>query len=339
MLNSLDFSLDSDILNALGQTFSPSHCEVEILKNVISNLRDFISSTETDPSAKIEAEKKLHNAASLLAPVRRVPQEIMAEIFYYTSYKDISPKGRRSPSDTITSDTAPLVLFRVCRLWRRIALDTPRIFTFLLVLPKTSLSVIPMWLKYSKTAPLEVFINVDEKKAATIYAENVFEEMRSHLHRIRTLVTSFGVHLPYLFPSGTLVHLPLLQRLSLIYPSRPRDIGVGSFSAPAIQELYSGINFPWEDHLALGDQLTVFRCNAHRVLSPRSLLRLFTQFPQLKYCDVVYWEDLSSRVTEAEHFRIHCTDPILLPHLEALTRALYLATGIFFFLLTMFTMS
>ncbi|KAK7000362.1 hypothetical protein R3P38DRAFT_3058106 [Favolaschia claudopus] len=58
---------------------------------------------------------------SLRDPMARLPREIQSHIFL-----DVEPSLHRALTDP---DNNPLVLLRVCRLWRVIALSTPRLWT------------------------------------------------------------------------------------------------------------------------------------------------------------------------------------------------------------------
>ncbi|KAJ7447286.1 hypothetical protein B0H11DRAFT_1696955, partial [Mycena galericulata] len=59
------------------------------------------------------------------SPVRRIPSEILAEIFKFC-VKDSLLLGRDYSIDN--PRVAPLVLSHVCSLWRAIAIKTPRLW-------------------------------------------------------------------------------------------------------------------------------------------------------------------------------------------------------------------
>ncbi|KAJ3522051.1 hypothetical protein NMY22_g12053 [Coprinellus aureogranulatus] len=89
----------------------------------------------------LEAQKALsvtiarHNAllqcieghSALLSPIRRLPEDVLETIFYTCNIDGIVPS-----SPTIDSSTHPvLTITRVCRLWRRLALKSPRLWSSL----------------------------------------------------------------------------------------------------------------------------------------------------------------------------------------------------------------
>ncbi|KAJ3522820.1 hypothetical protein NMY22_g11723 [Coprinellus aureogranulatus] len=89
----------------------------------------------------LEAQKALsitiarHNAllqcieghSALLSPIRRLPEDVLETIFYTCNIDGIVPS-----SPTIDSSTHPvLTITRVCRLWRRLALESPRLWSSL----------------------------------------------------------------------------------------------------------------------------------------------------------------------------------------------------------------
>ncbi|KAF8157341.1 hypothetical protein K438DRAFT_1479009, partial [Mycena galopus ATCC 62051] len=53
---------------------------------------------------------------ALVSPVRRLPDEVMQEVFLATR------PSTRNPA--LSSDEAPLLLCRICRSWRVIAITT-----------------------------------------------------------------------------------------------------------------------------------------------------------------------------------------------------------------------
>jgi len=81
----------------------------------------------------LEAETQAIQQSDL-APIRGIPEEILGEIFCYAAY--VEPVPHDNAEDQIehrnryalSPDTPPLVLFRVCKTWRRVAFQTPEIF-------------------------------------------------------------------------------------------------------------------------------------------------------------------------------------------------------------------
>ncbi|KIJ39440.1 hypothetical protein M422DRAFT_175208, partial [Sphaerobolus stellatus SS14] len=61
----------------------------------------------------------------LISPMRKLPPEIMGEVFKECVLNDVDPDTR---IPHISPKSAPLLLLHICRRWRRIALGTPRLF-------------------------------------------------------------------------------------------------------------------------------------------------------------------------------------------------------------------
>ncbi|KII88530.1 hypothetical protein PLICRDRAFT_110279, partial [Plicaturopsis crispa FD-325 SS-3] len=62
--------------------------------------------------------QSLDEHIALLAPIRRCPPEILSEIFFCASPPSFGP----------FSEKAPVMLGRVCALWRKVSLATPRLW-------------------------------------------------------------------------------------------------------------------------------------------------------------------------------------------------------------------
>ncbi|KIJ39425.1 hypothetical protein M422DRAFT_230623, partial [Sphaerobolus stellatus SS14] len=122
------------LFKALGTDYTPSSDDTLSISTFLANN----SLSKSNFSAKrrileknlaiIRAhEQRLDQEASIchaaLSPVRHLPNEMMSEIFLYCV-----PVDSTSEPCHIIPLSSPLVLLHVCRRWRRIALDTPRLF-------------------------------------------------------------------------------------------------------------------------------------------------------------------------------------------------------------------
>ncbi|KAE9409446.1 hypothetical protein BT96DRAFT_806732, partial [Gymnopus androsaceus JB14] len=93
-----------------------SRLESEI-RHVQTLLDDLLSERQ-----KINAYIEAHTA--LISPVRQIPQETLAEIF-------IRCLPTKPPYAIRSLRKAPLILTTICRYWRRVALNTPRLWNTL----------------------------------------------------------------------------------------------------------------------------------------------------------------------------------------------------------------
>jgi len=256
------------------------------------------------------------------SPVKRIPVEILGNIFYFASRIDSFGKLHTMPSRGISHAHSPLVLLRVCQEWRQIALATPKLFTQLYILDEESINVpfiILLWLKHSKGAPLEVYINCwDKGRWNAKYGravETTLSQLREHLYRVTFLGCSFQL-VPHLFPHGTDTSLPQLNRLELLSVPSSSVYTIGHVFAPTITTVVvSSPNYYPYGSLHFGDKLTRFSCARPGGLDQFALLKLLANHPNLEVCQVIYcqrqdvgWEALKKLYPS-----------ILLPHLRLLS--------------------
>ncbi|KAJ7153652.1 hypothetical protein C8R46DRAFT_1119468 [Mycena filopes] len=118
------------------------HALIEELSQKRDNLHDFI-----DPHL------------ALLSPARRLPYDVVAEIFVASL-----PSDRNAVIDRTES---PLLLCHICQAWRAVALSTPRLWASMhVVVPSIAAThktqelreVIPWWLSKSAALPLSISI-------------------------------------------------------------------------------------------------------------------------------------------------------------------------------------
>ncbi|KAJ7184891.1 hypothetical protein C8R46DRAFT_842273, partial [Mycena filopes] len=72
-------------------------------------------------SQRHRCQQSLSRLICVRAPIRRVPPEILAEIFHFSC---------RTYENTSITDVqaAPLLLGQVCSLWRAVSQNTPRLW-------------------------------------------------------------------------------------------------------------------------------------------------------------------------------------------------------------------
>ncbi|KAE9394420.1 hypothetical protein BT96DRAFT_802129, partial [Gymnopus androsaceus JB14] len=162
----------SPFSSLIGTNHVPSPAELEKLRASLTvpqdernHLRLEIARVRATLDGLLSDEKKMdtyidaHQA--LMSPIRRIPQEVLAEIFI-RCLPDTSPYGVRS------LEYAPLLLLGVCKHWRNIALDTPLLWNSLHIHLPTHLSEeaasrritgATLWLERSAALPLSISIH------------------------------------------------------------------------------------------------------------------------------------------------------------------------------------
>ncbi|KAJ7718123.1 hypothetical protein DFH07DRAFT_336493 [Mycena maculata] len=129
---------------------------------------------------------KFHRA--LVAPWRCLPAEILSEIFALSLFSDPI-----DPETTWNDDrSGTLLVCKICRHWRHIAISTPSLWTILSISLAVSpsrgpLDWVPLWLDRSRSLAIHVQVEWDGSTPASdlnLIASSVV----SHIHHIRTLV-------------------------------------------------------------------------------------------------------------------------------------------------------
>ncbi|KAF8586425.1 hypothetical protein K439DRAFT_1340842, partial [Ramaria rubella] len=125
---------DKEVLTALNAELWNLQCRVRELQSGI-----------------VEVEQRLKLNQALLSPTRRLPPELLGEIFF-----NCLPTAEAVI--TITPDLAPLLLTHVSRLWRRVACGTPRLWVKLYLgggFTNELHNLVSLWLTNSGALPLE----------------------------------------------------------------------------------------------------------------------------------------------------------------------------------------
>ncbi|KAF9006860.1 hypothetical protein BDZ89DRAFT_965785, partial [Hymenopellis radicata] len=77
-------------------------------------------------SARNQAQSHFEDAEAILHPLRRVPNEVLSEVFQNCSQIVEDPLD--DYDDSLNPRMAPWVLTHVCRRWRQLALQSPRLW-------------------------------------------------------------------------------------------------------------------------------------------------------------------------------------------------------------------
>ncbi|KAF7352126.1 F-box domain-containing protein [Mycena venus] len=106
----------------------------------------------SDKQQRLEQFVDAHLA--LVSPVRRLPEDVMRAIF------TASLSSTRNPA--ISADEAPLLLCRICKSWRSIALSTPRLWAAIHIVVPDPLRLqrlanwLVIWFERSGVVPLHI---------------------------------------------------------------------------------------------------------------------------------------------------------------------------------------
>ncbi|KAI5885890.1 uncharacterized protein SCHCODRAFT_02477270, partial [Schizophyllum commune H4-8] len=115
-----------------------------------------------------EIQERIRLHSSIVSPLRSVPAEILQHIFRYTL-----PESHNA---LLSPDEAPIILTRVCRVWRVVALSTPELWSSIHIvctpfdkdMPQRSREIVELrlravesWLARSGTCLLDISIRAE----------------------------------------------------------------------------------------------------------------------------------------------------------------------------------
>ena len=251
-------------------TISTAQADISRLDDEITRLNGVLDGLTRKRDA-LQTYTRLHTA--LVAPIRRLPPEVLSEIFlHYNDENNIS---------NFRLNTAPLQLGGVCSRWRTIALSTPWLWnsfalTIRLKYFKSDAMLAETWLARAGRSPLTIYLASAGNSQNTM--EPLMEVFLLHCEQWYDIHISAPLSvLELLTPAKN--RLPRLQRLSLnvhlykplgIFECAPRLrwLKLGSFFDPPM------IHVPW-------NQIEYFDMGTREIDHTLELLRAT---PNLKEC-------------------------------------------------------
>ncbi|KAK0430545.1 hypothetical protein EV421DRAFT_2025027 [Armillaria borealis] len=218
----------SETLSALRKKISECNLEISNLKDIVKNLED---------GRQLIRNSILRKVQSLVAPIRRLPLEILEIIFGYVC---ISVHGHNA---TRLAYRGPFALSSVCIYWRDICLSSPRLWTSIFanannsdLLPrfKNVLKLVqersrqlPLHLDVSaRCSPPNLFLNIPQLRYhgldSLFYGKGIL-----HLRRLMSLSMHFNTNSGTLSLQNNHGEFPELEHLKLSgvfvvsYPDEP----------------------------------------------------------------------------------------------------------------------
>ncbi|KAJ7160090.1 hypothetical protein C8R46DRAFT_956256, partial [Mycena filopes] len=224
------FPNDSPFADRLNTNYVPSDSDIPTIHAVLVEPEDELARLHTQIAefetmlatlrakhASLKASIDAHRA--LTAPIRRIPHDVLLEIF-----AACLPSTHNALIDPAE---APLLLGRICRLWRNAAYSTPRLWSSIHIpslhsdeAPPEAVQaldrVVEAWLERSATCPLSVSFteyagpsDTGNARASPIHAVLKFSSRLRHLE----LSASTGFSLGGLNLGQN--ELPLLQSIGI----------------------------------------------------------------------------------------------------------------------------
>ncbi|PPR07872.1 hypothetical protein CVT24_005610 [Panaeolus cyanescens] len=242
-------------------------------------------SNESD-STKESLQRSIDALRSLSAPIRRLPPELLSEIFTHC----LPPNPFNKPSPL----KAPLLLAQVCGFWRDVAIATPQLWASLAMTRvdkppchKSTMGVLRTWLTRSADRPLWVSFHADAFPYGAL--DEVLNDFHDHFEHIRLtmgyqshpvihqnkrfpLLKHFDIRTPYELPSAVearfasaLATATSLQSFTWINTTR----------IPSLRPPPFGVNWG-----------TLTRLILHSPLDTRTILSILTEANLLQYLAV-----------------------------------------------------
>ena len=137
----------------------PKH-ELSRLDSEIARLQEIMDSLS---SSRAQIKQYIDAHESLMSPVRQIPPETLSEIFVWCL-----PSMNSDTYSVRSLDEAPLILTTICRDWRRIAIQTPLLWTSLHIYHPSDITAeafarrtkgITLWLERSTSLPISISLH------------------------------------------------------------------------------------------------------------------------------------------------------------------------------------
>ncbi|KAK0470412.1 uncharacterized protein EV420DRAFT_1664164 [Desarmillaria tabescens] len=225
-----------------------------------------------------ETTAALERYSSVLAPIRRIPRDILHEIFYHTIGTSSNFFNIREP---------PWVLSYVCGSWRDVILSSawlwPRVISNA-SLPKHSLEMLDVYLDRSRNCPLDILFECNDSLSIS---EQVLEMLIDHSPRWRRV----WIKAPHHFMDRldlTIVRIPILEEVDIDFYFCLIDRYVAAFSdAPRLKSVTASIGL----HSSRFDpRITRYKGN----YNVEDDLNQLADYPSLVDCTLnfaeIYWE-------------------------------------------------
>ncbi|KIK68245.1 hypothetical protein GYMLUDRAFT_80744 [Collybiopsis luxurians FD-317 M1] len=144
----------------------PLPLDIPIINESIDFLDSYLQELQTI-AEKVERQRR--RCKGLLSVVRRLPVEILSEIFVHATLEDLPTTGPRDYNFCYpTSCNHPFVFSKVCHRWREVALSTPMLWSCITLIHRTPAAqtkysgLVNRYLEKSRLSPLYITLNVEQ---------------------------------------------------------------------------------------------------------------------------------------------------------------------------------
>ncbi|EAU83389.2 hypothetical protein CC1G_09083 [Coprinopsis cinerea okayama7 len=313
----------------LDTNYAPNDDQVSDIRSLVKSLQEQLARLDDVPPILIHPDYRrqlrhyINQHTALVSPIRRVPEDILREIFIATI-----PRVPR-----ISCQESPQILGWVCRRWRGIALSTPRLWSVVEVStyfdPSSQpagesralrrCSALLAWLERSKSIPVRLWLHEGPTAIARTF-------LQPFTHRIGVLRQEIG----HSNPSSLLLAQGQFQNLRCLHVENragPEDLAAvlcdGSLldRTPNLDAVFiqgrASSPFMYALHWS---RMTSFRwstCNSNGWLWNDQTLKLLESMPSLRRCQIDQTEG-QARAIDTESHRARRHRLVSLPQLESL---------------------
>lgn len=200
----------------------------------------------------------------------------------------------------------PFDLLLVCHRWKNIVRWNRKLFTrIFLVDNRFDVAwIIPTWIRFSGSLPLEVIISPERWDGTVDGKTALLESFVNQMHRIRTLTVTFTPFFDTLFPAENTTVAPGLQELHIFAPQIINDNWVSRSSGVVAENLRSLVfNTKVAFHnanFALGLSLISFDGRGS-VEGAQATIKLLSMCPNLRKCFLGFRESNSDSDADLIH--------------------------------------
>jgi hypothetical protein len=293
-VGSLDKLRSSPCPHLLHTNHPPSHLEARSIRQAIARARndqERLTRKIAQLQAAMDALCKQSNNIdtflseheAILAPARRVLPEILSEIFLWCLGHDLLKSAK----------SVPVVLGKVCRYWRSVAISTPNLWSSLDLNihgknVQSSSWLLNTALSRSGACPLTIILGMGMGKEGDEHFDSCLDAILNHSHRWKSMF----FRLPSLALKLSTVRfkhaLPVLEMLDICEQSSQSNVVLDAFEvAPRLRSLCTNMS-PHFLKVPV-DQLEYFDCFGR---SQKGCLEWLHRCSNLNECKLFIGSDL-----------------------------------------------
>jgi hypothetical protein len=214
-------SEEFDLLSKLRHGYMVTDIEKETLLALAAGLEDEAKAVDAEIARLVDSRDKLRRAAeqatSLVAPIRRLPPEILTKIFSFT-YSTIN--CRYSERATANCGFPMIRAGKICSSWRQLVLTTPSLWTHITITMYYPSSVQGLEQLLAMSGNMPLYLTVLLCSLDYGISSDLSSLIRQHFHRLKHItLQGRNTCLVEVFnpPSLSALSLPELSSLQLTW--------------------------------------------------------------------------------------------------------------------------